>query len=122
MLCTHAKQHKIEFYRISSAGLSLDQSDVCVLVGLFVFFCFSTYTSYIMIHFINTVCDKGSWCSPNKGDRTYNYLTIVRRFLGILTNVFKYLKGGCKESQALFSDAQCQNKRQWAQTATQKTV
>lgn len=56
-----------------------------------------------MTHFINTVCDKGSWCLPNKGDKTYNYLITVRRFLGILTNVFKYLKGGCKERAKLFS-------------------
>ena len=32
-----------------------------------------------------------------------NYLTTVNRLLGILNNVFKYLKGGCKERARLFS-------------------
>ena len=36
-------------------------------------------------------------------------------------SVYKYLKEGCKEDRArLFSGAQCQDKRQWAQTGAQE--
>jgi len=43
---------------------------------------------------------------------------------GNLINDYKYLRGGCqwRYSQALFSSAQCQKMRQWAQTGTQEVL
>ena len=42
-------------------------------------------------------------CQIKETELTMNYLTTVNRLLGILNNVFKYLKGGCKERARLFS-------------------
>ena len=40
-----------------------------------------------------------------------------------LIHVYKYLQGRCRGwSQALFSGAWCQDKRQWAQTETQEVL
>lgn len=79
-MCCIALQNTLRwsFIRCIVAGLSMDQSDVCVLVFGFP----PPETSYVKIRLITTICDKGSWCLPNKGDRTCNELSCCSEKVG----------------------------------------